>query len=102
MSYINKEELNGAMYREAFQKDSNLQKWDSGCWIRYKLFEKVLESIPTVDAVEVVRCKDCKYFRKSQPLNVCTKFEPMLAPDEDDFCSCGVRKETEERYADDY
>ena len=45
MIYINKELLESRMYREAFETDSNMQKWDSGCWIRYKLFEKVLDTM---------------------------------------------------------
>lgn len=45
MSYISKELLESRMYREAFETDSNMQKWDSGCWIRYKLFEKVLDTM---------------------------------------------------------
>ena len=40
--------LENRMYHEAFEKDSDMQKWDSGCWIRYKLFEKVLREQPTV------------------------------------------------------
>lgn len=35
-----------AMYHEAMEKDSDEQKWDSGCWIRYKMFERVLDSMP--------------------------------------------------------
>ncbi len=50
--------------------------------------------LPTVDAVEVVRCKDCKYYRESFPYNTCAAFEPVLVPDEYDFCSYGERKET--------
>ena len=41
-------ELRGAMYHEAFEKDSDMQRWDSGCWIRYKMFEKAIETAPTV------------------------------------------------------
>lgn len=55
MAYIDKDKLNEAMYHEAFEKDSDFQKWDSGCWIRYKLFENVLKSIPTADVVEKER-----------------------------------------------
>ena len=50
---IDADKLSAAMYHEAFEKDSDMQKWDSGCWIRYKMFENVLESAPTiVDAEE--------------------------------------------------
>lgn len=43
---IDRQELRRAMYHEAMEKDSNEQKWDSGCWIRYKMFERVVDSIP--------------------------------------------------------
>lgn len=51
---ISRQALSDAMYHEAFEKDTDMQKWDSGCWIRYKLFENVLRGIPSVDAVEIV------------------------------------------------
>ena len=44
--------LRQRMYHEAFETDSDMQKWDSGCWIRYKMFENVLESTPTVIPAE--------------------------------------------------
>lgn len=36
------------MYHEAFESDTNEQKWDSGCWIRYKMFERILKNQPTI------------------------------------------------------
>lgn len=41
-------EVESAMYNEAFNIDhevDGMQKWDSGNWIRYKLFEKVMEQL---------------------------------------------------------
>ena len=55
MRLIDADALNDSMYHEAFETDSELQKWDSGCWIRYKMFENHLDMAPTVDAVPVVR-----------------------------------------------
>ena len=46
---IDADALGNRMYHESFEKDSDLQKWDSGCWIRYKLFEQVLRAAPTID-----------------------------------------------------
>ena len=51
--YINEETLRKLMYEEAFEKDSDMQKWDSGCWIRYKLFENCLEAVPAEDVAPV-------------------------------------------------
>jgi hypothetical protein len=36
---VDLDELSRRMYHEAFETDSDLQKWDGGCWIRYKMFE---------------------------------------------------------------
>ena len=51
----------------------------------------VLSHTPTVDAVPVVRCKDCIYFHK--PLYIgfgkCSKTRNF--PYEEDFCSYGER-----------
>ena len=59
--YIDADLLKEQMYHEAFEKTTDFQRWDSGCWIRYKMFENVIASIPTADVVEVVRCKECFY-----------------------------------------
>lgn len=58
--FIDRHALCEKMYHEAFEKDSDLQRWDSGCWIRYKLFEQCLFSIPKQ---AVVMCADCKFFQ---------------------------------------
>ena len=50
---------------------------------------------PTVDAVEVVRCKDCKM---RCPESVCIAKHCTLSGipvDDDDFCSYGERREGE-------
>lgn len=54
-----------------------------------------IDEQPTVDAVEVVRCKDCK-FKCDQGTLTCGywsdgKYNPAVEPD--DFCSYGKRKE---------
>lgn len=52
--YINRETLRKLMYTEAFDRDTGLQRWDSGLWIRFKLFKNCLDTIPAADVVEVV------------------------------------------------
>ncbi len=47
--YINANELRAMMYHGAFEEDSGLQRWDGGCWIRYKMFENALEQIEAAD-----------------------------------------------------
>ena len=50
---------------------------------------------PTVDAVEVVRCKDCKHYANYGRVWDCRKYGGMSLPDDDDFCSYGERREGE-------
>ena len=52
---IDADALMDRMYHDAFETDTDMQKWDSGCWIRYKMFENAIDEAPTIDAVEVVR-----------------------------------------------
>ena len=59
-------------------------------------------TIPTVDAVEVVRCKDCKHYDNSEGICWChlnSKFFPGGVDwhgfPEDGFCSYGERKDNE-------
>ena len=55
--------------------------------------KKHIDAQTTVDAVEVVRCCECKWF---SDLFGCTK-EPdtFLVVNDDDYCSYGERKETD-------
>lgn len=45
---IDAKALEDAMYHEAFEVDSDMQKWDSGNWIRYKMFENAIKNAPTI------------------------------------------------------
>lgn len=49
---------------------------------------EMLNDAPTVDAVEVVRCKDCVYFWDG----VCTAHTDAICTDENEFCSWGERR----------
>ena len=53
MRLIDANRLEGAMYHNAFEITTDLQKWDSGCWIRYKMFENVIDEQPTVNAIPI-------------------------------------------------
>lgn len=87
MRLIDADALEMKMYHDAFETDSDMQKWESGCWIRYKLFENNIDNTPTIDAVEVVRCKDCQYHEWCIPKQGRT---------ENDYCSRGKRRDDDE------
>ena len=45
------DEVRRAMYHQCFEcnNDEDMQKWDSGNWFRYKLFENVIEQLKEQD-----------------------------------------------------
>lgn len=53
----------------------------------------IVNSLPTVDAVPVIRCKDCYFCGTFQRKNYCTKYEHSVK--QDGFCSWAEPKETE-------
>ena len=76
---------------------------DLGGWIGETLLQikkvavKYIENAPTIDAVEVVRCKDCKHRRE-----ICSmRYIEMMGEDErihdystdNGYCSWGERRE---------
>lgn len=65
--------------------------------------DRIIRKIPTVDAVEVVRCKDCKYYCQDK-INgaICRHpeldydiecYDHWINTNPDDFCSYGERKD---------
>lgn len=54
----------------------------------------VLDAQPTADAVRVVRCKDCTYYKESYEGAFCSNTGAGM--DEDGYCSDGERKEDDE------
>ena len=86
-------------------KDSIMFTCDLGGWIGETLLQikklavKYIETAPTVDAVEVVRCRDCKFYDRNFEYchNVVfgdghANYSPPCVND-DDYCSFGVRRE---------
>lgn len=56
----------------------------------------ILEDAPTVDAVKVTHCKDCKYGSYDSKPNgamVCLRTKDGFWREETDFCSYGERRE---------
>ena len=55
-----------------------------------------IEDAPTIDAVEVVRCKDCEYFSEPNSFSgKCTLRGDYIF--KNDFCSYAVERRTDER-----
>ena len=59
---------------------------------------KLIEDAPTVDAVPVVRCRDCKWSQirrcnDTKTQHACTKTNALLDVSPEAFCSYGERKD---------
>ena len=59
--YIDADELSRRMYNDAFETDSDMQRWDSGCWIRYKMFENAINDAPTATLPIKDKCAFCPH-----------------------------------------
>lgn len=81
MRLIDADDLRNRMYNESFINDSDSQRWDSGCWIRYKMFENCLSASQTIDAEPVKHgrwiwkdgayyCTECQYHMRNNTLEV--------------------------------
>lgn len=71
-----------------------------GCSDADILAKEEIRDAPTIDAVPIVRCKDCKWFvdNNGGEWYGCKMFQvvritPEDAPKPDDFCSYGERKD---------
>ena len=69
-----------------FQDSANLYKWGWNSAI-----DAIIENAPTIDAVEVVRCGDCRHLTAD---GRCLEFaDDFLRPSVNDYCSYGEREE---------
>lgn len=53
----------------------------------------VVNNAPTIDAVPVVRCRECKYYKPEEYFSPCVLPQGLECAKPDDFCSYGQRKE---------
>lgn len=65
--------------------------------VLYRIPPSAIDDAPTVDAVLVVRCRECKYYRRYMSGNIyCTHSEGLSSQKPDAFCSYGERREPNE------
>lgn len=104
--------LDRAMYHKSFETDDGRQKWDSGLWIRYKIYEETRDETPTVDAVPVrhgkwiirdnprtewyrITCSECgEDVTSTAP---CIGFFPNASVTWDYCPNCGAKMDAERR-----
>lgn len=78
---LDSEYIQETLYRRAFKTRQDIEDW--------------LNSAPIIDAVPVVRCKDCKHYEIHKPkvLENCERKGYIIPMKPDDFCSYGEPKE---------
>ena len=78
---LDSEYIQETLYRRGFKTRQDIEDW--------------LNSSPTIDAVPVVRCRECKYRFKNNGHSKagCPIIDANIWMDNDDFCSYGERKE---------
>lgn len=74
---------------------------DSCC----EMFKKSIDEQPTADVVEVVRCRDCTWWKSIFSWNgkehkVCVRDSSEPPREQNDFCSYGERREDDKRRSD--
>lgn len=91
MRLIDADALDNAFTELRFNADGELAHWgDRKDWCLHgNEIEKLIADAPTVDAVEVVRCKDCFHYWDG----VCKAHNDVIYVDDNDFCSMGERKD---------
>lgn len=62
---------------------------------RDAIAEEILSQMPTIDAVPVVRCAECKWFDKggNGVAPICTKHSGLAGANEFSFCSYGEKND---------
>lgn len=83
------------------EREKNRKLVFAACEIKQD-FADMISDATTVDAVEVVRCKDCKHYKPQKKsahwenrANYCNRVVTIKVQP-DDFCSYGERKESDD------
>ena len=64
-----------------------------------RLIHNAIDQAPTIDAVPIVRCKDCEYFRTNdENVPYCSNPFGLNDPEPNGFCSYGREKEAIEAW----
>ena len=101
MRLIDADRLNKPIYAEEDNITGSGMSYDEICGYNdgIDIVWNKIDQAPTIDAVTVVRCKDCKWFADNNGgewygcyMFHVVRITPEDAPKPDDFCSYGERK----------
>jgi hypothetical protein len=69
---------------------------ESGCGLEYKAVPvEAIEAAPAVDAVEVVRCRDCKHYQPEPMGSVLYCYQNRRWTEPDFYCADGAKMDAE-------
>lgn len=60
--------------------------------LQFSYVSDIIINAPTVDAVPVVRCRDCEHYNPENYDISCDHPKGIMGPSDDDFCSYGKRR----------
>ena len=74
---------------------NDIDETDRGArFVGYTEIARLIDNAPTIDAVEVVRCEDCKWYDYHAENNqFCIMWRSVHIKPDTDFCSYGERNE---------
>ena len=67
---------------------------DSDRWLIADIRKSIMD-LPTIDAVPVIRCKDCKHFNPMRKVWRCTQSMVGMISEAEDYCSRAELKEAD-------
>lgn len=73
----------------------NARECFGGDGVTGAVMQRMFDSLPTIDAVPVVRCRECKHWLPRQGYSGCHHRRGLWEPQEDDYCSHGEREEAD-------
>ncbi len=76
---------------DLIDRETLLSKIEPDEYYHSNEIKDMVKDCQTVDAVPVVRCRDCCYFN-ADGCRLCSLIDGLCGADSDDFCSYGERK----------
>lgn len=106
MRPIDSDALEARMYHDAFEVDSDMQRWDSGCWIRYKMFENAIREAPTIEEHKKGEWLELTNTNHTYVCSVCGRMLVNITDGKNmvtknyPFCHCGADMRGEQEESD--
>ena len=91
--------IDGDALKELYEMGDELKDYEKVLSVPIPVIQQNIKDMPTIDAVPVVRCKDCKYRSYDYDCvgnHLCEKRGNRYYCEDNDFCSYGERRSDED------